>query len=265
LPNTQHETPIVGRLTELAQLRKAVRTAPLGAFTSILVLGEPGIGKTRLIRELCATWAAEGLLLRARCSRLEQQIPLVPLVDALRTPTARAAAHGIPDPWRGIIQEVLPELACRAKDRPALEIGSRRLVEAIRRLLLALPGDRLVLWLDDFQWADHTTATVLEYCRRRWEGGSLVFVASVRAPVDQASDSTAEFIRLCQREGVALELGPLADDDTIAIGSRILGRDIPPPQRREFLALTDNIPLYATELAYELSQGRVSLERTDPT
>ena len=121
----------------------------------------------------------------------------------------------------------------------------------------------LVLSIDDFQWADHTTATALDFSMRRWEGGRLVLLLSARAGTDQGPESAHRLIQSCRAKTQELELGQLETDDTVSLATAVLGRDLSPSQSAQFVALTDNIPLYIVEVAHELSEGRLKLSNRE--
>jgi DNA-binding SARP family transcriptional activator/tetratricopeptide (TPR) repeat protein len=261
--NAVADPPFVGRQPEARKLLGVIRSAKAGAITPILVSGEPGIGKTRLVAEICRLSELEGIpTLRARCGRLEQEIPLTPFADALRFPDIQAVVAKLDEPWRGVIRQILPELApgpsANGENDPS--VVSRRLFEGLRRLLMDLASEKVILWLDDFQWADHTTATALEYCRRRWDGGSLILILTFRVPSQQAATSVTYLIENCRAMESEVELEPFRDHETLALASSVLGHAIPEKKRSGFLALTDNIPLYTVELAHEVSQGRLILD-----
>lgn len=244
----------------------ALGKAPPNAVTPVIVSGEAGIGKTRLLDEVCRVAASDGItVFRARCSPLEQQIPLNAFADALRGEIVSTAVDRLDEPWRSVIQNILPEHKLTGPRAPYIDPAavSRRLFEAIRRLLRELSQEMLVLSIDDFQWADHTTATALDFSMRRWEGDRLVLLLSARTGTDQGTESAHRLIQSCRTKTQELELGQLETDDTVALATAVLGRELSPSQSAQFVALTDNIPLYIIEVAHELSEGRLKLSNRD--
>jgi DNA-binding CsgD family transcriptional regulator/tetratricopeptide (TPR) repeat protein len=150
---------LVGRERELSLLLEAAEQAP--AF--VVVEGEPGIGKTRLVDELLAR-----LELRrrhrylGRCQQLGEPFPLGPLVEALREASFAAAALG---PVTGALRPLLPEFAARLP-APLEPLGDaraerHRLFRAVRELLGALGPAILVL--EDLHWADDATVELLRF------------------------------------------------------------------------------------------------------
>ena len=265
-PISPSDPPLVGRKEEMRKLLNALRKAPPNAVTPVIVSGEAGIGKTRLLDEVCRVAASDGItVFRARCSPLEQQIPLNAFADALRGEIVSTAVDRLDEPWRSVIQNILPEHKLTGPRAPYIDPAavSRRLFEAIRRLLRELSQEMLVLSIDDFQWADHTTATALDFSMRRWEGGRLVLLLSARTGTDQGTESAHRLIQSCRAKTQEVELGQLETDDTVSLATAVLGRDLSPSQSAQFVALTDNIPLYIVEVAHELSEGRLKLSNRE--
>ncbi|MGW0809822.1 helix-turn-helix transcriptional regulator [Nonomuraea sp. NPDC002799] len=150
---------LVGRAAELRRLLSVVARAP----AVVLIEGEAGIGKTRLVGELASE--REGrLLLVGACVQIREPFPLGPLLDALRG----AGAHldqALLSPVTGALHPLLPELAPflppapEPLDDPA---GRRhRVFRGLAELLRAL--GRVVLVLEDLHWAEEQTVDFLGY------------------------------------------------------------------------------------------------------
>src|SRR5262245_18924810 len=76
---------LVGRASELGRMRRLLSDAEAGQPVVLLVSGDAGVGKTRLILELAAEAAGRGFMtLSGRCAELAETIPYLPLADALR-------------------------------------------------------------------------------------------------------------------------------------------------------------------------------------
>jgi DNA-binding SARP family transcriptional activator len=161
---------LLGRTSELATLERAAREALDGSCALLLIEGEAGVGKTRLLEEL-ATSLAGVRVGRASCSELERHLPYVPLATALREAFAGLELDAERRPALG---QILPELALGEQDIfPELEA-----LEAIAELIVAHAP--LVLLLDDLQWADQETIAALSYLRRRCTGTAAVLVGATR-------------------------------------------------------------------------------------
>ncbi len=179
LPSAFQELPLVGRAAEHTQLAALYREVVRGETQVTAVIGEAGIGKTRLVGAFLA-WAALAAsaadVLQGRAFEAGGRLPYQPLVDALRT---RLEAENAPedllaDVWLAELSQLLPELRDRYPDLPLPMSGDpdfvrARIFEAVSRLLAALAARRLViLFVDDLQWAGAGTLDMLHYLARRW-------------------------------------------------------------------------------------------------
>ncbi|WP_327105970.1 helix-turn-helix transcriptional regulator [Nonomuraea glycinis] len=152
---------LIGREEELARLVAAVSRPP-----AVVVLeGEAGIGKSRLLAELAArAEPADRLLLRGGARRIREPFPLGPLVEALRG-TGGALARAELSPVAGALRGLLPELASVLP--PPLEplddraAERHRLFRGLAEVLRALGP--VVLMVEDLHWADEQTVEFLAY------------------------------------------------------------------------------------------------------
>jgi len=165
--------PFVGRETELQQLNAAWSRAARGRGTCFLVAGEAGIGKTRLAAQFTQRAEAEGARVLWGATSPPERIPYEALVDALRNALPMLAAASIKPLWLGALAQLLPEVAERRSDVPALvaiepERERTRLFEAIAIALEALSAPRpVVLVLEDLHWADTATIAAVEFAVQR--------------------------------------------------------------------------------------------------
>jgi DNA-binding SARP family transcriptional activator len=163
---------LLGRTTELATLERAARDGLDGSFALLLLEGETGVGKTRLLDEL-ATSLAGVRLGRARCSELERDLPYVPLAAALREALADVELDAARWPALGLI---LPELSA---GEPAQKPTQLDALEALAEVVAEHAP--IVLLLDDLQWADPATIAALSYLERRSADVAAVFVGAARS------------------------------------------------------------------------------------
>jgi DNA-binding SARP family transcriptional activator len=147
--------PLIGREKPLEELMAAVAKAATGEFAVLLLAGESGIGKTRLVEAVLArSGLASGY---NRCSDLESRLPYVALALALRPLLASATDDPMP---------VLADLLRRAEQaQPFDEFARMRVMEGLADLLRS-HGPFLIV-LDDIEWADPETIAALGYLRRR--------------------------------------------------------------------------------------------------
>ncbi len=204
--------PLVGRAAAFRQLVGRYQQAQQGQPQAVLLVGEAGIGKTRLASEFVAwTWAQGAEVLRGHAFELGGRLPYQPLVEALRE---RLEAENAPedlleDLWLAELSRLLPELRLRYPDLPAPmqdELsGKLRLCEAAARLLDALAGRApMVLLLDDLQWIDGASLDLLRYLGHAWKG------------------QDSRVLLLCTVRSEGLELNP-----ELAAQLLDLGRDLP--------------------------------------
>ncbi len=181
----------VGRERELAALRGALADATSGRSTcSVLLGGEPGIGKTRTAEELTLYAEQAGArILWARCYEGEGAPAFWPWVQILRE-----SARGLSDDELrellgadgGEIAQIVPVLRRRLPDLPELHAGEspemrRRLFDGIAGFLeRAADRTPLVLVLDDLHGADRPSLLLLELVARRLEGMRLLLMAAYR-------------------------------------------------------------------------------------
>jgi DNA-binding SARP family transcriptional activator len=179
------DAPIVGREAEVARLRQRLQSAWRGEGQVVLVTGEAGIGKSRLIDEVSALAIARGTrVLLSRAHETEQILPFRPWVDALRAGhalTAMRAESAASSPRRAELARLFPELGGGGAAPPITGAGHLRLFESLDTLLgeLAAEGPLLVV-LEDLHWADEMSLRLFAFVARRLVGRPILLVASAR-------------------------------------------------------------------------------------
>ncbi|WP_053227594.1 helix-turn-helix transcriptional regulator [Solirubrobacter soli] len=171
--------PLVGRVAELAALEDALTEARRG-FVALEVLGEPGMGKTRLLAELEQRADGRGcLVLTGSASELERDLPFGVFVDALDEFLYGLDPHrlaNLDETTRDELAHIFPSL-----DRPSGGNGvdeRYRLHRAARALLEELAP--LVLILDDLHWADSGSLELLGSLLRRPPAAPVLLALAVR-------------------------------------------------------------------------------------
>jgi DNA-binding SARP family transcriptional activator/tetratricopeptide (TPR) repeat protein len=183
--------PLIGRASAFSQLVGRLQQARAGQAQAVLVVGEAGIGKTRLAREFVAWAQAQGAeVLSGYAFEAGGRLPYQLLIEALRP---RLEAENAPedlleDLWLAELARLLPELRGRYPDLPAPtedELTARgQLFEAVARLVDALAQRaQLVLLLDDLQWADGASLDLLRYLGYFWSrhGSRVLLLGTVRS------------------------------------------------------------------------------------
>ena len=185
--------PLVGRDKEFGVLASEYRGVREGQTRVVSILGEAGIGKTRLAKEFLIWAGSRGADVLEGGASEEAGLPYGPLVEAIRPRLERERAPDdlLEDVWLSELSRLLPELKQRYPDLPSPTSGGGEtakgaLFEAIARLVEALAsgtpsGAPVILFLDDLQWADAATLEVLDYVGKRWmehEAPVLVLIAA---------------------------------------------------------------------------------------
>ncbi len=176
--------PFTGRVNEMTLLRKGVKEHAL-----VLIEGEPGIGKTRLVEEYLLT--SQTLPVVGRAHELEQHLPYQPMIQALRSIfTQPAWADLSPRILREVAKVWLLEISRLLPDQRELNPGAPasasavdepRLWEGVSQFLSAISRQRpLTFFLDDIHWADASTIGLLGYLIRQSYAGQIEFLATSR-------------------------------------------------------------------------------------
>ncbi len=180
---TERQYKFVGRRQEMSTLREAVKNRKF-----VLIEGEAGIGKTRLVHEFFNS--SPHLVLDGSAHELEQPLPYQPFIDALRGLTRQKewgnVSHVLarmPHIWRQEIGRLIPELSDdqRAELQP-LSTGESRIWEGMYQFLQGLAAVKPVaVWIDDLQWADEASLGLLGFLVRRSRQDNLFFCATSRS------------------------------------------------------------------------------------
>jgi DNA-binding CsgD family transcriptional regulator len=183
----------VGRTAESARLAEARDRASAGTPAVVVVGGEAGVGKSRLVGELVASSRAAGAtVLTGGCVELGGEgLPFAPIVEALRM-LARALdgpglATAVPEPARTELARLLPELGLPPAGGPAppwLDLGSAqgRLFELLLGLLERLADHQpTILVVEDLHWADRSTRDLLAFLVRNLRHGRVLLLLTYRS------------------------------------------------------------------------------------
>jgi ATP/maltotriose-dependent transcriptional regulator MalT len=249
---------LVGRDAEVAQLRAALERAAAGRPAIVVVAGEAGVGKTRLVAELLGQAAARGAVaLTGGCLDVgEGVLAYAPLVEALRplsSVTEPAELERVLGGARAELARLVPELGSPAEagGTPAsAPLAPTRLFELLLGVLhrLAERGPLLVV-VEDLHWADQSTRDLLGFLVRNLRGG-VVLVLTYRSDELHRRHPLRPFLAELDRSGRAerLELGRLGRREVAGLLGGILGEPAPPALVGEVLARSEGNPFFAEEL-----------------
>jgi DNA-binding CsgD family transcriptional regulator/tetratricopeptide (TPR) repeat protein len=229
---------MIGRHAQLQECEARLRLARDGVCQVVLIAGEAGIGKSRLVREFAARAgvAGEVLVLQGRCHEEDGVVPYAPFVDALRE-LMRAQGQGSvaasAGPWVADLSRLLPELTPLAPvpaeaDDPGMR--KRRLFEAICAVYHP-PDARTthLIILEDLHWLDRTSQELILYLARALARERVLLLGTYRADEVRADHPLAQFLIEVNRERQAHEirLTPLSRDELAEMLETILGRHLP--------------------------------------
>jgi class 3 adenylate cyclase len=280
-------TPLAGRERELARLGAAVADLRAGRGQVVLVMGDAGLGKTRMLAELLSLAGEDVTWLEGRCVSYGAGSPYGPFVELLRT-------------WLGV-EETDTELAVRTKlraragallgaaqDRTLPYLGlilSIRLEQDVERELLALSADELsdrvqdafarwaealgatrplVLAIDDLHWADRTTRDLAERLLALTDRSAVMLAAALRPdPGSQGWAFRLEAQTRFAHRVEELSLAPLEDEAARALIDGLVPAGlVGEPVRDEVVAKAEGNPLYLEELLRALLETGGDRRRT---
>ncbi|MGS0684778.1 ATP-binding protein [Nakamurella sp. GG22] len=245
-------SPFVGRSRERAQLTSVWKAAESGRASLVLVSGEAGIGKTRLVEDLRGWCARRGAATaRARSYAAEGALAYGPITAWLRSAALRGVLPALPRPHLVELARLLPELLAEIPDLPApapLPENDLRhaLFDAVARAVLAA-GRPLLLILDDIHWCDRETLLLLHYLLRTGAGARMLVVATAR--FEDVHDELADLLRALSRMDrlSTIELTRLTLDDTASLAARLSGATAQTPAAERLWRETEGNPLFVVE------------------
>jgi TOMM system kinase/cyclase fusion protein len=263
-----HETPFAGRAHELELLLERWRRVRSGTGQSSLVTGEPGIGKSRLVRELERRIAAEPhRLVTCRCSPDAVNVALQPIIDMLgrlfelnpeqspseRTDALEAALHRHGCKPAEMMPLLAPLLSVPLGERYApLDVSAQRqkelVLQAILSLMFALAEQvPVALVVEDLHWADPTTLELLAMLVNEAPSAS-VFALFTSRPEFVPSFSTTGMLQV--------HIARLERAEAEAMIAALLGdRALPRAVVERIVERTDGVPLFVEEMTRSLIEA----------
>ncbi len=241
---------LVGRDEELKCLRRLVAAVAAGRGGSVLVEGEPGIGKTALLSAGLDNVRESGCqLFASQADEIVQRFPLQVLLEAFAvSPTATDLGRA------GIASLLWPvgtaDTALTPQD--AASAAAERLLMLVDQLCA---GGPVVLVVDDLQWADDVSLAVWGRLNRLHSQLPLLLVAACR-PVPARAELDQLRRSLIGADAVQLELAALTEREVVDLTGRLLN-GVPGPRLRQQSAHAGGNPLYLRELLDALQRDRL--------
>jgi|HubBroStandDraft_4_1064222.scaffolds.fasta_scaffold00001_162 DNA-binding SARP family transcriptional activator/tetratricopeptide (TPR) repeat protein len=252
--------PFVGRRSELERLLEAWSRVARGRGACVFVGGEAGVGKSRLAIEFAHAVEERGGRVMIGATGSPEAIPYESVVDALRSALPLLASLK-PTMSLACVSALLPEIRARIPslpNPPSIDAESERarLFESVFRCLsdLSTPRPTLVV-LEDLQWAQAASVSLLQFLLRRISGVRVMIVVTYR---DEATPRPHPLHRLRQESRAAgsalsLSLSPLSIGDLEQLtGAMHEIREIP---ATTLLATSAGNPLFVTQLVDDYRKG----------
>lgn len=265
------DSPLVGRTGELERLKAEWEQAVAGDSRLVLLVGEPGVGKTRLAVEAALAAHDDGAsVLYGRCDE-DLAVPYQPfaevvgsLVDTLGPDHVTHRVAGLA-PYLG---SLVPRAARAFAEAPSLdpETTQYRLFEAVTAFLEATAADRpLVVILDDLHWATRPTLLLLRHLVVHASSRPLLLLATYRdtehPPQHQVNEVLGDMLR--HQTVARVHLGGLDHAGVAEFLAGVAGRPLEPPEVRlaqTLHAQTGGNPFFLRELVRQLGDDGATFE-----
>ena len=221
---------VVGRDEELSRLEDALLDAARGDSRFVVVMGEAGIGKSRVAAETEArARRLRFAVMRGACSEAELALPYLPMIEALGNYIASHDAQALARRLGGVRTELarlFPQLAVGEAPSPGGDAAQAklRLFESIITMLsLAAAESGLLLVVEDIHWADTSTRELLDYLTRRLQGLRAMVLVTYRSDELHRKHPLVPTIQAWRRSATAevIELPEMSEGDVAEMVSCI--------------------------------------------
>ncbi len=245
-------TPMVGRSRELDELRERLAVARAGVPQVVVVAGEAGIGKSRLVGEFAEGLEPGVVVVAGHCLELGPDgPPFAPVAGILRELAVQLGSERIAElagPGREDLAGLVPELGRARTNDP---LGRGRLFEAMATLVERVAAERpLVLVVEDLHWSDSATRDLLRFLTRTVGDAAVLVVLTYRR--DEVGRThpllpwLVEVDRLPHAHRITLER--LDDGDVGVLARAISGGEVPDRSLARIRERSQGIPFFVEEL-----------------
>jgi len=258
------DVPLVGRESELERLHDAYADARAHERCRVVtVIGEAGIGKTRLIRELLARVADEARVFVGRCVSYGAGATYLPIAEIVRQAVSDPSLEALEALLEG--EDDAEQVALRVADLVGVTESPAAPGEAfwaVRRFVEALARRQpVVLVLDDIHWAEPTLLDLVEYVGE-WAEASVLVLCAARRDLLETRPSWGG----PTSTGFIVELEPLTPEDVAAFVVEVAKDPVDPEVKRRIVEQAGGNPLFAEQLLQlEAEAPDLAFASTPPT
>ncbi|MFN8006436.1 MAG: AAA family ATPase, partial [Terriglobia bacterium] len=258
---------LVGRQTELSRMQEVWNTVIEGQASFVLICGEPGIGKSRLLEEF-TSWAASrnASTAYARCYVPEQHLSFAPVTQWLRSQAMLRALPKLLPVQLSELARVLPELLAEhpglVPPQPFTENWQRRhFLEGMAQAVLNA-RQPLLLVLDDLQWCDQDTIDWIQFLLHFAPRMKLLIAATVRLDELGHSHPATRMLQQLQRDELVTQivLQRLNLEQTSTLASEVSRQKLDVSSFAHLYQETEGNPLFVIE---SVRAGLVTAETSD--
>jgi DNA-binding CsgD family transcriptional regulator len=263
LGGVRRSSVFVGRRPETDRFRRALKGAERGEPSALFLVGEAGIGKSRLLHEIAASATRAGIPLMTGAASPTHPVAFGVLASALRSFLRARGTDRLPSvaPYDEGLRLVVPEWGASGSTATDLSASQLHLLalEGVVRLVGAVAEERgVVLELDDLHLADAETIDAVRYLVEAGPPGTVVVGALRPHESADVDDTVAMLVRSGRAE--ELMLGPLDDLDVAELLGSLLDTHAPDALVHDVVDRTDGVPLFVEEvLAAHLRAGSVDV------
>jgi tetratricopeptide (TPR) repeat protein len=266
------KSPFVGRDNEYGQSIGLIARLTAGTGQVLLIEGEAGIGKSRLLHELAKYARQRELpLLVTNCYEIERAIAYQPVID-LATQACMNASEDrlrkIPPTLLAEIAALVPAMSVRLANLQLLsadypEARQARLFQALLQLFTALAQDRqLIVMIDDLQWADDASLQFLHFLARQIESRPLLLACTYRDEELHNNAHLASLVESLRREPHTrhMVLARFGQGDTETLLQRMNDPKLGAPDLAARLQReTEGNPFFLWSILHSLSEGEYTI------
>lgn len=259
-------TGLIGRSSEMRALQTSAARAAAGAPGLVLVAGEAGVGKTRLLTSFLDLRRGEGALVTAgSCiEMIEGAVPYAPINHALRQ-LAKSDAPTLSEPSRTLLGEVLHQAGRHHGTTAPGGAGRGEFFGSVLDLVGLLAAERpLVVAIEDLHWSDSSTRDLVSFVTNGLVDERVLFVATYRSDELHRRHPLRRWIVDMKRRAITTELAlaPLTEEGIAAMLAAMDRRGSSPRFLANLAARTQGNPLFAEELLAAAGSGTGSVPTT---